>query len=238
MSPRISVFLPSHNKGGFAVEAVKSVLEQDFDDYELWILENSTDDGRTRGLLRKFIDLDDPRIIFEEITVAQEIRDTKAPCPWLLNQYYPRARGELIFYISDDDLFLPGVFRESAQYFDEHPDHHALYFSMGRTVATRPGEGKEWRERWAAIRADMPRTAGALDCCIDGGQAAYRKHVLRAIGQPYFYDGLGDEAAHCDGVHLNAIGRTGVVFYPLPVAGLIHRHTPVSTWTKAPWETV
>lgn len=233
MSPRISVFLPSHNKGGFAVEAVRSVLEQDFTDYELWILENSTDDGRTRRLLQKFTDLSDPRVIFEEITVPEDIRSVHAPCPWLLNQYYPRANGEIILYLSDDDLFLPGIFNEVIKHFDSNQAHDALYFHMARTTAEKPGEGTSWRDRWAAIAADMPRTAGALDCCIDGGQAAYKKSVLNEIGQPYFYDGLGDEAPHCDGVHLNKIGRAGYVFHPLKVRGLIHRHTPSSTWTKS-----
>lgn len=233
MSPRISVFLPSHNKGGFAVEAARSVLHQDFTDFELWILENSTDDGRTRKLLRKFTDLDDLRVNYEEIDLIQGIRDTKAPCPYLLNQYYPLANGEIILYLSDDDLFMPGIFREVVNYFDSNPEHDALYFHMARTIAENPGDGTSWNDRWAGISADFPRTAGALDCCIDGGQAAYRKSVLGAIGQPYFYDGLGDEAPHCDGVHLNKIGRAGYNFYPLKVRGVIHRHTGLSTWTKS-----
>lgn len=233
MSPRISVFLPSYNKGGFSVEAVRSVLDQDFTDFELWILENSTDDDRTRRLIRKFTDLNDPRVIFEEITVPEDIRATHAPCPWLLNQYYPRANGEIILYLSDDDLFMPGVFREVANYFDANPGHDALYFSLARTSATSPGKGTSWSERWAEITADVPRTAGALDCCIDGGQAAYRKSVLDSIEQPYFYDGNSPgEASHCDGTHLNEIGRAGFYFYPVNFNGLIHRHTPASTWTK------
>jgi glycosyltransferase involved in cell wall biosynthesis len=233
VSPRISVFLPSYNKGGFAVEAVRSVLEQDFDDYELWILENSTDDGRTRQLLRKFTDLDDPRVIYEEIDLPAEIRNKYYACPYLLNQYYPLANGEIILYVSDDDLFMPGLFKEVDSYFDSNPEHDAVYFSLARTTAYNPGEGKSWRERWAGIRADIPRTAGQVDCSIDGGQVAYRKHVLDAIGQPYFYDGKGPEANHADGLHMNDIGRAGFYFYPMDVQGVIHRHTPASVWTKS-----
>lgn len=234
MSPRITVFLPSHNKGGFAVEAARSVFEQDFDDWELWILENSTDDGRTRKLLRKYVDLDDPRVIYEDIDLPAAIRNEFHACPYLLNQYYPLANGEIIFYISDDDLFMPGVFRTVVDYLDSNPAHHAVYFHLARTSADSPGEGKLWRERWSGIAADAPRAAGQLDCFVDGGQIAYRKHVLDAIKQPYFHPGKKhSEAAHADGMHLESIARAGFQFHPVDIPGVIHRHTPVSTWTKS-----
>lgn len=227
----ISVFLPSHNKGGFAVEAVQSVTNQEFGDYELWILENSTD-TRTRKLLGKYTDLSDPRVHYEEISL-EGIIDTHWPAPYLLNQYYPRANGDIIMYLSDDDLFMPGIFGHVVNYFDANPGHDALYFHMARTTARKPGHGKYWEERWAGVEANVPRTAGQLDCLIDGGQAAYRKSVLDAIGQPYFYDGKNtDQAHHCDGLHLEKVAQAGYTFYPLLVKGVVHRHTPDSLWTK------
>lgn len=230
---KLSVFLPSHNKGGFAVEAARSVFMQSHQDWELHILENSTD-GRTRNILRKFTDLDDPRVRYHEIEVPAEVRQQHAPCPWLLNQWYPRAEGDIILYLSDDDLFMPGIFANVVRYFEDNPGHEALYFTMGRTIAGNPGEGMDWSARWMTIPAEVPRNAGQVDCIIDGGQAAYRKHVLDLIGQPYFYDGNDPAAAcHCDGMHLESLAQAGVTFHPLQVNGLIHRHTQVSTWSKA-----
>lgn len=233
MSPRLSVFLPSHNKGGFAVEAVRSVFGQDYEDWELWLLENSTDEGRTRRILRKFTDLDDPRVHYEEIELESEIRDSHAPCPYLLNRYYPRANGDIILYLSDDDLFMPGIFRSVVSYFDEHPEHDALYFHLARTIASAPGQGLNWNARFQSIPADVPRGAGELDCQVDGGQVAYRRHVLETVGQPYFYAGNDCELAHhADGLHLEAVARAGFTFQPLPLPGVIHRHAPSSTWTR------
>jgi len=230
--PKISVFLPSYNKGGFAVEAVRSVFMQSYQDWELHILENSTDD-RTRGILRKFTDLDDIRVIYHEIDVENEIRQEHIVCPWLLNLHYPHARGEIILYLSDDDLFMPGLFQAVASHFDNYPEHDAVYFHLARTVAHQPGTGASWAERWAGIGADAPRGAGQVDCIIDGGQVAYRKRVLGAIQEPYFYTGkVPETACHCDGLHLEALAQAGVIFYPLLVNGVIHRHTPSSTWSK------
>lgn len=230
---KLSVFLPSHNKGGFAVEAVRSVQDQDFGDYELWILENSTDDGRTRNLLRKYTDLPDPRVRYCEIDLADEIRQQHIAVAYILNEYYPKAQGEVILYLSDDDIFMPGLFRSVADYFDANPTRDALYFNLARTIAHSAGQGISWGSRWLGIDADIVRGETRLDCKIDGGQVAYRKSVLYRISKPWFYTGKQPETAcHADGLHLEAIAQAGVEFYPLAVPGVIHRHTPVSVWSK------
>lgn len=224
--------MPSFNKRGYAVEAVRSVLDQDFADWELWIMENSTD-NKTRRLLDKFVIRSDPRIIYEEIDISPQTRARVWPAPYLLNQYYPLANGEIILYISDDDLFMPGLFQRVSDYFYRNPKHDALYFHMVRTRAPQPGTGKDWDEQFQGIAADIPRGPGALDCQIDGGQIAYRKHVLEAAGQPYFYEGKGGDASHCDGLHMEHVAKNAnVIFYPLAVPGVIHRHTLLSTWTN------
>ena len=62
-SPLASVFVLSHNKRDLAVEAVQSVLAQDWPGFELWVLENSTD-GVTRDLVCAAT-ADDPRVSCE-----------------------------------------------------------------------------------------------------------------------------------------------------------------------------
>lgn len=231
VSPYFSVFMPSYNKRGFGVEAARSVLDQDFEDWELWVLENSTD-GRTRSILRNFLPTDDPRIHFEVIDLDVEIRANYSPAAYLDNRWYPKANGEIILYISDDDLFMPGLFSSISSYFNNYPDREAVYFHLARTRAVRPGTGTTWGERFAGIPADLPRGAGEVDCQIDGGQVAYRKQVLNKIDSPYFPECNDGDAGHADGLHLEKITQAGIIFYPLPVAGVIHRHTLVSTWSQ------
>lgn len=229
--PRVSCFMPSYNKKGFAVEAARSVLEQDFEDWELWIMENSTDE-KTRRLLQKFLPMDDPRIIYEDIDIPAETREQVWPAPWLLNQYYPMANGDIIMYISDDDLFMPEIFGKVVSYMDSFPDHEAVYFHLVRTKAVAPGHGKNWDEQFASIPADIVRRQFDLDCQVDGGQIAYKKSVLYKIAEPLFIEGKVPDANHCDGVHMEKLARAGVTFWPLPVPGVIHRHTLLSTWSN------
>lgn len=230
--PKISVFILSHNKNGFVQEAIASVMDQAFTDFELWIVENSTD-VVTRDALREYLFSDghDPRVIYSEIEVPAAVRRSMyAPC-WLLNNYYPQAQGEIILYLSDDDLFMPGLFGAVAYFFEEHPEHSAMYFDLARTNAPAPGHGTDWNSRFAGIGADIPRGYGQVDCQIDACQIAYRTSVLETIGQPYFYEPLDGSSGHADGIHLQKIAGH-YTFMPVSVPGVIHRHTPISTWSK------
>lgn len=224
---KLSVFLLSHNKNGWVQEAVASILGQDYDDYELWIIDNSTDD-RTCADLEDYLDIDagpDPRVIFIRHDVPADVRTNLYVPSWLLNQYYPRATGDVILYLSDDDLFVPGIFRAIVTAFEENPDWSALYFALSRITVNQPGE---FPAPWMVISAEVPRGSGEVDCCIDGGQVAYRKEVLAKIGQPYF-DEAKNQSNHADGRHLQKITEQ-YAFHPIVRHGVIHRHTPISTW--------
>ena len=228
--PKLSVFLLSHNKNGYVQEAVQSVLDQDYVNYELHILENSTDDTTALALLSYLYGRDSNQLItFWDVDVPEEVRATKYVPAWLINNYYPYASGDdVILYLSDDDLFAPGIFRAVAGAFACNPTLDALYFTLLRVHAQAPGQ--PYSAPWMVIAAAEPRGAGQVDCQIDGGQVAYRKKVLDTIGQPYFDTGL-EGASHCDGGHLEKIAAH-YTFAPLPYVGVIHRHTPLSTWTQ------
>lgn len=229
---KLSVFVLSHNKNGFVQEAIASILDQDYEDFELILIDNSTD-GVTRESLVRFLDAtyaDDPRIEYTEVEVPDEVRRTWYVPSWLLNRYYPQATGDVILYLSDDDLFVPGLFSAVATAFEDNVGWKALYFHLARTIARNPGEGMTWDSRFTGIPADCIRGDGEVDCQIDACQIAYRTHVLTDIGQPYFPEEQG-HGNHADGVHLQKIAQK-YLFHPLAVCGIIHRHTAISTWSK------
>lgn len=227
---KLSVFLLSHNKNGYVQEAIQSILDQDYKNFDLWIIENSTDDVTRKALEEYLRGLHgECRVIYETYDVPLDIRMEKYVPSWLLNKYYPHAgQDDIILYLSDDDLFVPGLFSAVAEAFTEHPDWAALYYHLARTNASAPGQGMHWEDRFTGIPAIDPRWDGMVDCQIDACQIAYRRHVLNDIGQPYFDEGMA-EARHCDGVHLQKIAEQ-YTFYPINTCGVIHRHTPISTW--------
>lgn len=226
---KLSVFLLSHNKNGYVQEAVQSILKQDYENYELYIIENSTDDVTRESLRSIYGNSADHRILWIEEDVPLDIRMEKYVPSWLLNKYYPEADSEsVILFLADDDLFVPGLFSAVDKAFTDNPNWKALYYHLARTNASAPGHGMHWEDRFTGIPALEPRWDGMVDCQIDACQIAYYASVLTDIGQPYFDEGMA-EARHCDGVHLQKIAKQHT-FYPIDTCGVIHRHTPISTW--------
>jgi len=93
------LLMPSYNQDRFIGEAVDSILAQDDPDWELWILDNSTD-----GTPERMARYDDPRIRFHH----QPQRSDPGQC---LNWMLERARGREFSYVHTDNRLLPGYVR-------------------------------------------------------------------------------------------------------------------------------
>lgn len=225
MAPLVSVFLLSHNKRQFAVQAVSSVLAQDFADFELWVIENSTD-GETRARLAPL--LGDPRVICEEVGLTPEERAGCYVPAMLLNRYYPKANGELIFYLSDDDLWEPSCVRRCVEVLAD-PEKHVAWFGM--RIAEDYGNGPVVCGGIPAFQVAGKGTPMlAVDCRIDGGQVAHRKSCLDVLEQPWFPETAeAQHARHADGLFLQKLAFW-YTFWPIGEDLLTHRRTPLSVW--------
>lgn len=90
------LLMPSFNQARYIGDAVRSVLAQDDRDWELWIVDNSTDS--TPEVMRAF---DDPRIRFHHIPRRM---DPGTCLNWMLE----RARGDCFSYVHTDNNLRPG----------------------------------------------------------------------------------------------------------------------------------
>lgn len=235
MTPKVSVFMPSFNKGEYVLDALRSVFGQSRTDWELWILENSND-GVTHLVVENELSklsaedrfkVHYVRLEGEEIEYRREHSYITA---WLLNVYYPEANGDYIFYLSDDDLIDPDCFEVMAGELDAHSDYGVVYASLRIALVTEPGSGPYPDKGIPA--EDIKSFSGTCDCKMDGGQIMHRKVCLDAIVYPYFEEcGEGYIANHCDGIFLERlVGR--FPFYPIPRWLITHRRTEQSMWTR------
>lgn len=239
MTPKVSVFLPSYNKGAYVRDAMRSVFAQTRTDWELWILENSND-----GVTHEVVE-DEMADQFErhpELTgkvhyvrlEGEEIEYRRANSyitAWLLNVYYPEANGEYIFYLSDDDLIDPDCFEVMAGELDANPTYGVVYASLRIALVTTAENKGPFPNK--GIRADdIKNFPGQCDCKMDGGQIMHRKVCLDAMVYPYFEEcGEGYIANHCDGIFLERlVGR--FPFYPISEYLITHRRTEQSMWTR------
>ena len=174
----ITVFTCSFNKPKYVTEAMLSVLNQTYKDFEYIVLENSTD-GVTKEVVSK---IKDPRmtVIHEKINGWR--RRKTYPESFLKNKYYPMARGKYILFLADDDLLEPDCLEEHMKDFENNPDHKANYHSLKITYLNKrfPDEimraervfGKTWHN-------------GPI-CRVDGGTLMHEKSLLDQLKQPYF----------------------------------------------------
>jgi glycosyltransferase involved in cell wall biosynthesis len=111
MSPRVSVVMPSFNHADFVGEAVQSVLDQSFQDFEIVI----TDDASTDQSVEVIRAFRDSRIRLELSKVNRGGVNA-------LNSAILRSTGEFVCYLASDDFFLPGKLSRQVAYLDSNPD--------------------------------------------------------------------------------------------------------------------
>lgn len=94
-NPSVSVLINTKNRSPLISRAVDSVLKQDFEDFELLIMDASTDDN-TATVIRQY---HDPRIRYERIFNEKHFTET--------NRYaISQCRGKYIALIDDDDEWV------------------------------------------------------------------------------------------------------------------------------------
>ena len=93
---KVSVCIPTYNGSAFLAEAMKSVLEQSFHDFELLIVDDGSTDT-TLDIARSFSD--------SRIMIHRNEKQLGIPGNW--NRCLELARGDYICIFHQDDVMLP-----------------------------------------------------------------------------------------------------------------------------------
>lgn len=110
MKPTISVILPVYNGEKYLSEAIESVLDQNFKNFELIIINDGSTDN-SLGIIKKFI-INDSRIKL----ISRDNKGLVAS----LNEGISSARGSFIARMDADDICLPTRFEEQLAYMKLH----------------------------------------------------------------------------------------------------------------------
>lgn len=116
-SPLISVVMPTFNREMFLREAIQSVLDQTFRDFELIIIDDGSTDG-TKDVVNSF---PDHRIhyIYQSNRGRSNAR----------NHALHIARGRYIAFLDSDDLYLPDKLQLQVDFLNMHPEFSMVYTS-------------------------------------------------------------------------------------------------------------
>ena len=108
--PKVSVVITTHNYGHYLVEAIQSVLDQTFGDFELIVVDDGSTDN-TREIVGSF---GDHRIkyIYQEHHGGNAARNVGTSA----------STGEYIAFLDADDIWLPEKLAMQVGLLDAHPD--------------------------------------------------------------------------------------------------------------------
>lgn len=111
MKPLVSVFIPVYNREKYIADAINSILNQTFTDFELIIIDDGSTDN-TREILASY---NDKRIklFFNEKNMG---------IPYTRNKGLECAKGEFIALLDSDDVAVPDRLEKQLNFFKTHPD--------------------------------------------------------------------------------------------------------------------
>lgn len=109
--PKITVLMPVYNCELYIKEAVDSILNQTFIDFEFLIIDDASTD-ETLAIIKSFCD---PRIQLIEKPLNTGYTNS-------LNQGLKLAKGEYIARMDGDDISVPERFEKQVSFLDANPD--------------------------------------------------------------------------------------------------------------------
>jgi glycosyltransferase involved in cell wall biosynthesis len=118
--------MPAYNAGRYVEEAVRSILGQTFEDFELIVIDDGSTD-ETAAVVGRLASAD-PRVRL----LSRPNRGIGAT----RNELLAMARGRLIAVMDADDVALPDRLRLQVEFLDEHPEVACV---GGRTLMIDPG---------------------------------------------------------------------------------------------------
>ena len=114
--PKVSVIIPSYNHEKYIAEAIQSVLDQTFQDFEIVIV----DDGSADSTVNEIKKFRDPRIRLFTLKKNQGAAVAAKKC-------IAEAKGEYIAMLSSDDIFLQDKLEKQVKFLDMRQDIGAVF---------------------------------------------------------------------------------------------------------------
>lgn len=149
---KISVIMPVYNSERFLNKAIDSVLQQDFDDFELILVDDGATDGSGKICDEYKEQYDNVVVIHKENGGICDAR----------NAALDRASGDYISFIDNDDIFLPGLLADN---YKLAIDHNADVVRFERRKVIIRVDGKEYIEKRKGLDyiQGMNEGCGVLD---------------------------------------------------------------------------
>lgn len=168
-TPTVTVLMTVYNGLPYLTEAVESILNQTYDNFEFVII----DDASTDGSLDYLLSCTDPRI-----RVIRNNRNLgQIPS---LNRGLTESHGAYVARMDQDDVSLPGRLSAQVRFLNERPDVAVV----GSWAYRINGVGKRTGD-WCPSMEDRGEFLGSLligRCLLLHPSVMFRKYLIAGIG--------------------------------------------------------
>ena len=164
--PKITVIMPVYNASSYLEEAISSILNQTFDDFEFLIFNDGSTDN-SADIVQSY---NDKRIKFIDSNLNKGY-------VYHLNHCIDLAQGEYIARMDADDISLPRRFEKQVAFMDANPN-----VGVCGTWFKIIGTGAEIRH---PVDNDSIRLALLNHCAIGHPTVMLRTHLLKEYGLRY-----------------------------------------------------
>lgn len=208
--PMITVAMPVKNGAKFLAEAIESILAQSYEDFELLVLDDHSDDDSAK--IVKAYERLDPRV---KLLLAKGEGLVSA-----LNQLLEVAKGKYFARMDADDISNPARLEKQLQHLEQHTDCGIL----GAWVNVIGEKEEIWHYRRTFSDTATLLLMGKTPLCHPSVMG--RTSVMRHLGYRSKY-------LHMEDMDLFARALSeGIQFYALPEVLLQYRVHPKSVSSK------
>ena len=113
--PKISIVVPSYNQDYFLEKTILSILNQNYPNLELIIIDGGSTD-KSLNIIKKY-----------EKYIDYWVSEKDKGQSDALNKGFHRATGEIIGWQNSDDLYLPNCFSVVVKHFKKYPKADIIY---------------------------------------------------------------------------------------------------------------
>ena len=163
--PKVSVIIPTYNRGWILREAIESVLSQEFTDYELIVV----DDGSTD---------DTPEILEVYGRDIIVLHQSNCGVSAARNRGIAASRGQLVAFLDSDDLWLPRKLTRQVDFFKANP---AALICQTQETWVRNGVRVNPRNRHHKFSGMIFEPSLAL-CLVSPSAVMIRKTLFDRVG--------------------------------------------------------
>lgn len=117
MNVKVSVIIPTYNRAGLIEETIKSVLSQDYRNYEIIVADDGSTDATTKILLPYL-----EKKLIKFINLPHYGNPAK-----VRNLAIQQCSGEYLAFLDSDDLWLPNKLSKQMLIFQKNPQVGLIY---------------------------------------------------------------------------------------------------------------